>query len=259
MQERAGRRVAAVERALAVLDALAAAGGAAVGVNELARTCEINASTVSRLLGTLAAHGMVERDADSGRYRLGLHVVTLADAALARRDLRGLARPYLERLVAATGETATLSLAAGAEAVTADFVPSPRSIASVARVGRPSLAHATAVGQVVLAFTPGALERLPARLARYTANTVTDRAKLAARVAQVRAQGHAGVEGEREDGLNALAVPVIDHGGALAGVIGLQGPERFDVDARARALPLARAAADALSAALGAHPERPRP
>ena len=49
----AARHVAAVERAFTVLDALA--DGGELGTNEIARRTGINASTVSRLLATLAS------------------------------------------------------------------------------------------------------------------------------------------------------------------------------------------------------------
>jgi IclR family acetate operon transcriptional repressor len=66
--------VAAVQRALAVLDGLAEAGGEA-GTNELARRTGVNASTVSRLLATLADAGLVEQLEATGRYRLGVRLV----------------------------------------------------------------------------------------------------------------------------------------------------------------------------------------
>ena len=65
----ATRHVAAVERAVAVLDVLAAAGE--LGTNEVARRTGLNASTASRQLATLAAAGLVAHVEGSGRYRLG--------------------------------------------------------------------------------------------------------------------------------------------------------------------------------------------
>ena len=145
----AARRVAAVSRALAVMDALAAGGE--LGTNEIARRTGVNASTVSRLLATLASSGYVDQAAN-GRYRLGIRLVQLGNAVVDRLDLRELSRPELERLVADVGETATLSVAGGYEAVTVDFVQSPSSVQGVAQLGRPSVAHATATGKVLLAF-----------------------------------------------------------------------------------------------------------
>src|SRR5262245_56000189 len=100
------RHVAAVERAVAVLDALSAEE---LGTNEVARRTGLTPSSASRQLATLAAAGLVERVEATGRYRLGLRLVELGNAALARLDMRELARPHLRALVEATGETATLS------------------------------------------------------------------------------------------------------------------------------------------------------
>ena len=89
------RHVASVERALAVLEALAD-GSPELGTNELARRTGINASTVSRLLATLAGAGFVEHIPENGRYRLGIRLLQLGNAVLARLDLRDIARPHLQ-------------------------------------------------------------------------------------------------------------------------------------------------------------------
>jgi DNA-binding IclR family transcriptional regulator len=151
----ARRSVGSVTRAVALLDALAASESG-LGVNELARRIGVNASTASRLLATLQESGLVTRQGGGGPYRLGLRLVALADRVLAQQDLRALARPLLMRLVDDTGETATLSLPGDDSAITVDFVPSPSSVVSMARVGRPSIPHATAAGKVMLAFAEGA-------------------------------------------------------------------------------------------------------
>jgi IclR family acetate operon transcriptional repressor len=234
-----------VERATRVLDALADAGRD-VGTNELARATGVNASTVSRLLATLHAGGYVEHVADTGRYRLGPRLLRLGAAALARVDVRGIARPWLERLVELTGETATLSLPGEAEAITIDFVLGHSSVVSVARVGRPSVAHATAVGKVMLAFGPRGPEHLAAAaLVRFTPRTIVDPEALAREVAAVRDRGYAMVSAEREPDLAAVAAPARDRHGRLAAILGVQGPlARFDAAAREAALPeLVRAAA----------------
>lgn len=246
-----GRPVAAVERALALLDALAAEPDG-LGVNALARRIGVSPSTASRLLGTLERGRLVERPPDGGPYRLGLHLVALADGALARLDVREQARPRLRALVAATGETATLSVAAGAgEAVTVDFVPGGSSVLSMARLGRPSIAHATAAGKVLLAFgRDGAPSR--GRLEPYTERTITDPAALAAEIERVRAQGWAEAAGEREPDLNALAAPILGRRDELAAILGLQGPAaRLDGDRRAAVLPSVLAAAAEISLAIG--------
>jgi IclR family acetate operon transcriptional repressor len=246
----ATRHLAAVERATAVLDALGTTT-ADMGTNELARATGINASTVSRLLATLAAAGYVEHVADTGRYRLGTRLVQLSQAVLARLDVRQVARPQLEALVEQTGETATLSLPSDHDAITADFVPGRASVISVARVGRPSIPHCTAVGKVMLAFGRHGTDALAETLIPFTPRTITDRARLDTELDAVRRDGVATAVGERESDLNAIAAPVFDARG-LAGIIGLQGPAgRFDGAALEAAAEPLREAAHAATLALG--------
>lgn len=212
--------MATVERAVAVLHALADSAGD-LGNNEIARHTGINPSTVSRLLATLAQDELVTRVTDTGRFRLGPRLVELGNAALARVDMRQLCRPHLVALTEATGETATLSVPYEEGTITVDFVQSPSSVRSVAQVGRPSIAHATATGKVFLAYA-GTIPAGP--LPSYTRRTITDVAALAAEVAASRERGWAQAVGEREDDLNALAAPVRGAGAVLTAVLGLQGP-----------------------------------
>jgi IclR family acetate operon transcriptional repressor len=244
------RHVAAVERAFAVIDALA--DGQELGTNEIARRTGINASTVSRLLATLAAARFVEHVAETGRYRLSLRLVELGNAVLGRLDLRALARPHLQALVRETGETATLSAPGEHDAVTVDFAHSSSGVQSVAQLGRPSVGHATAAGKVMLAF--GDVELPADPLQTFTRRTVPTRADLVAELQRVRRRGHAEAREEREADLAAIAAPVFDSRGDLVAILGVQGPAaRFDGRAMRAAVPDLVAHAGALSAELGLH------
>jgi DNA-binding IclR family transcriptional regulator len=237
-----------VARALAILDALAESDSG-LGVNELARRIDVNASTASRLLRTLQDAGVVERS-PAGPYKLGLKLLALSDRVLAQLDVRERARPWLTWLVDQTGESATLSLPGGGDAITVDFVPSGSSVVSMARLGRPSVPHATATGKVMLAF--GASEAMIGELTAYTERTVTDPVALEKELDRVRETGVAEAVGEREPDLNALAVPVVGRGGELVAILGLQGPSARLPVAKRRALrdPLRKAAAE-ISRSLG--------
>jgi DNA-binding IclR family transcriptional regulator len=241
------RTVASVARALSLLEQLRDSERG-LGVNELARRIGVNASTASRLLATLEAAGMVQRDGQ-GPYRLGLGLVSLADRALARLDVQALARPALVELMEQSGETATLSVPGEREAITVDSVPSRSSVVSMARLGRPSVSHATAVGRVMLAFGGG---RLPPErdLVPFTDRTITNRVRLAAEIEAVRERGYAMVFGEREVDVNSIAAPVFDRTGSLAAILGLQGPAARLEDPT-RHLPILLESAAALTRAVG--------
>ena len=242
------RRIGAAERAITVLDTLAEAGE--LGTNEIARRTGMTPSTVSRQLGTLAASGLVERVEASGKYRPGIRLVHLANAVLARLDVREVARPHLVALVEATGETATLSVSGDDDAITVDFVPGTHQIQPVSRLGRPSIAHATSAGKIMLAFSGRELPDGPFRA--FTARTITDREQLAREIETVRARGYAQATGEREPGLSAIAAPILSARGELEAIVALQGPSaRFDSAAVKAALPLVRERAAAISRELG--------
>ena len=250
------RHVAAVERAFAVLDALA--DGGELGTNEIARRTGINASTVSRLLATLAAARFVEHVPATGRYRLSLRLVELGNAVLGRLDLRELARPHLAGARArrrARRRRSPLAgrarcdhgrlraqLVGGAErrpARPAERRPRDRGGQGDARVRRTS--------------------SLPAPpLAAFTPRTITDRER-ARRGARARAP--AGLDArrreEREEDLAAVAAPVLGQprraGRRSSASRGRRrGSTRRDAERRCRLL-LERAAA--LSAALGCRPD----
>ena len=241
----ATRQVASVQRAIAILDELAAAR-TELGTNEISRRTGINVSTISRILATLAGGGLVDHVSSTGRYRIGAGIVRLAGAV--ELDIRSLARPHLEDLATHLGETATLSVPREHEAFTLDFAQSPLSVRSVAEVGRTSVAHATAVGKVFLAHG-GTATRGP--LKAFTERTIVDPAVLDAELATIRNKGWAQAVGEREEDLNAVAVPVLARDGKLAAILGVQGPAiRFSSRAMRAAIESLGEKAAQISAAL---------
>jgi DNA-binding IclR family transcriptional regulator len=241
-------RIGATQRSVAILDVLEAE--APLGTNEIARRLGVTPSTVSRQLGTLVDSGLVEHVPETGRYRLGIRLVALANTVLARLDVRAVARPHLEALVAAVDETATLSIPGDPDAVTVDFVATEHYVRGATQLGRSSIAHATAAGKLMLACT----ERRPTTpLEAYTPRTITSLRALDAELERIRAQGWAEAYEEREPGLNAIAAPVWSSSGALVAVVTLSGPlPRFGRRAARAALPLLLEHAAAISRELGA-------
>ena len=141
-------------------------------------------------------------------------------------------------------------MAGGRDAVTVDFVASHQAVASIARIGRPSVAHATSTGKVMLAYADGAAAAAP--LEGYTDRTVTDGRRLKREIDEVRANGWAQAVKEREPDLNAIAAPVFGADGALVAILGVQGPSgRFGRKKRDAALEHLLENARALSVSLG--------
>ena len=130
------------------------------------------------------------------------------------------------------------------------LLPGTHQIQPVSRLGRPSIAHATSAGKVMLAFSGRELPEGPFRA--YTTSTITDPQALATEIEQVRERGWAQAAGEREPGLTAIAAPVHSARGELEAILALQGPStRFDENEVEKAVPLLLERADAISRELG--------
>jgi DNA-binding IclR family transcriptional regulator len=240
------RSVDVADRVASVLELLADTPEG-LGVTDVARFLDVHKTTASRLLGTLAARGLVERESGTRRYRLGTVILSLAGAAMTRLPVVSQARPELERLSASTAETVNLAVLEGRDVVYVDQVTPRQAVVMANWVGRRSPAHASSSGKVLLAFgDPNAADEiLSGRLERLTRHTVTDRARLRRLLEQVRRQGHARSAGELEEGLVSIAAPVLADGLAVAAV-SISGPN-FRIPQRDHAR-LASLAIDAAAA-----------
>jgi len=244
--------VRSVERAIAILDALAQ-GGWRTGA-EIARELKVHRSTALRLLGTLERHAMVERDPRSAKYRLGRRLPQLAGVVTGESDLRSLARPVCESLAGALGETVTLDVLVADEIVPIEQATASTSVVSVNWLGRRTPIHCTASGKVILAFGPAAVrERALGRpLERSTAHTITGGTELKAQLSEALEDGFARTYEELEVGLDAIAAPVFSAGGEVVAALDVSGPShRLRAEGRPELVRLTLDAAADLSRRLG--------
>ncbi len=220
-----GTAVRSVDRAASLLLALGEFQGEA-GVTELARRLELHKSTASRLLSTLQKRGLVEQDGDSGKYRLGLVVIRLAEHAERTLDLRAIALPELERLARLTHETAGLGVLDADQVRFVAQADGPSLIAVGDWTGRASTLHANASGKVLLASLAEreVLRIVRLGLIRYTERTLMEIEPLLADLARARRRGYATSASELENGLNAVAAPVRDARGQVIAAVEVWGP-----------------------------------
>ena len=190
------------------------------GVTELARTIGVHKSTASRLAAVLERAGLLARH--GRRYRLGLETVRLGALALRRFDVVEAMRPAMDKLSQQTGETINLAVPDGTGILNVAEVPATFILGcSSGWTGRRTRPHAVANGKVLLAH--GAIP-VPRHLERYTDQTITEPEVLAAELARVRASGYATAIGELEDGLVAVAAPVLDVAGRCVAALSVSGP-----------------------------------
>jgi len=259
-----GNAVRSVDRAASLLLALGESQGEA-GVTELARRLGLHKSTASRLLATLEKRGLVEQDDETGKYRLGLVVIRLAERAERTLDLRSIGLPELERLARLTHETTGLGVLEADNLLTVAQADGPNLIAVGDWTGRTTPLHCVASGKVLMAALA---EREVLRIVRRGLSSCTERTLVALEplleeLARVRRRGYAVALGEYEAGLNAVAAPVHDARGNVIAAVDIWGPSSRVTPRRIPELAAqVREAATAISARLGAGApplEQPRP
>ncbi len=245
-----------VDRAISILQVLARHGTA--GVTEIAGELGIHKSTAFRLLATLDARGLVEQNAERGRYQLGYGMVQLAAGAAKTGDLSLLGSPLCRELAETVGETVDVAVHDGRWVVSVDQAIGAAAVTTVNWVGQRSPVHATSAGKVFLAHMPP--DQLDAVLAEdlewYTPHTVVDPIVLRKQLGLVRDRGFACTSEEYEMGLAAIAAPIRSIDGGVVAAVTVSGPTfRVNEDTIPGLAKHVLAAADEISQRNG-HPKR---
>lgn len=211
----------AIERAIAILTCFD--GSSDLGVSELAEQVGITVSTAHRIVRALVAGGLLDQDPDTERYHLGLTTAVLGQLALDRLGLSR-AAPAVEALAADTGEAVNLGVRVADDVLVVLHVPSTHPLRFEQRTGTRVPLHASAMGKALLAFgeQPPALDGYDYH--RYTSSSITSAGRLSAALEGVRERGYAVNDEERNVGVRAVAVPVLDGRRRAVAAIAIQGP-----------------------------------
>ena len=249
-----GTAVKSAKRSLDILE-LIMEYEAGLTFTEIGALLELPRSSLYGLLTTLVSSGWLSFDADRKRYGLGLRTLEAGNAYLRAQDLPSRAKPLMERIRDAVDETVQLSQLSGRFNVYVEKVDGRQALVLASAVGRRLPAHATGVGKVLLAHLPReTLERLfeGVALERFTKCTITSKAALYRRLAEIRELGYGTDDEEYSVGVRCIAVPVRDRHGGVVAAMSVSAPAiRFDKRSAEQARVLLLNAAAELSAAIG--------
>ncbi len=209
---------------LKVIEALAAAP-AGLGVTRLGQLLGMPKARIHRHLTMLREHGYVDQDPRNNHYRVGWQMFLLGRACTSRFDVMSLAKPVLERLRDAVGQTIVISTYSDEEVVVIDVLRGTAPVEISLRSGTRFQHNTVAQGKIVLAFAP---ERVCQRfldqpLQPSTPRTITDPDRLRAEIELVRRRGWADAPEELYIGVNALAAPLRQANGELFGTVAIIG------------------------------------
>ena len=253
MTEKSSEPVRAIAKACTLLDLLTEAKRP-LSLGELTQSSGWAKSTVYGLLSSMRSCGLVEQDAQSGRYTLGVRLFEYGSAVSYTRNIIALSREPMERLVKATGESASLSMLDRGEALVLAHAEADSSFHIVSETGAHLPAFCTAQGKVLLSALSdaGARRIFETQFQQFTPHSVSNADALLTELKTVRETGCAIENGEFKIGVRGVAAPIKDHTGAVRYALGLIGMfRRVDSDEFRAATAEVRKTAAAISDALG--------
>ena len=253
MATKGNEPVRSITKACTILDLLANAKRP-MALGELTTATGWAKSTVYGLLSSMRTCGLVEQDAQSGQYSLGVRLFEYGSAVSSTRNIISLAKEPMQRLVDATNESAALSMLDRGETLVLTHAEPDSSFHIVSETGAHLPAFCTAQGKVLLSELSNASVRriFETRYQPYTRHTVADGETLLAELKTVREHGYAIENGEFRVGIRGVAAPIRDHSGTIRYALGLIGMfRRIDSDEFRAATAEVRKTAAALSKALG--------
>lgn len=233
-RERGG--VQSVERTLDILEALVELGSE-VGLVEISQAVSLPLATVHRLLGTLITRGYVKQNRQNRKYALGFRALQMGSDMRQRFSLRLEARPFLQRLMQRSGESANLAVLDDGEIVYIDQAQSSRILRMFTQIGNRLPAHSTGSGKVMLAYaSPDAVDGILRRhgLPGRTQHTIVDQQAFRKELEHIRELGYAVDDEEQEEGVRCIAVPVRDESAHVVASLSISGPATRLNDAQMR-------------------------
>jgi IclR family KDG regulon transcriptional repressor len=221
-------------------------------LSEISDRLGLARSSTHGLVRTLHARGYLVQDGGR-RFHLGARLIQLGLNAADRLDLRSAARPPLERLVAATQDTALLVVPDQGNLLYVDRILSDaRDVRTDPRVSSRSPLHCSSLGKALLAAMDDASVMKiidVVGLERATQYSIVDSDALLADLARTRARGYAVDQQEALLGVFCVGAPVRDHTRHPIGAISLSTIKDFFDPARTG--PQVVAAAVEISRAMG--------
>jgi DNA-binding IclR family transcriptional regulator len=195
------------------------------GVTYLAEALGVPKARVHRHLTALRQEGYVVQNARTSRYRIGWRLFLLGQKLVRQFDVIGLARPVMEELRDAVGQTIVISTFTESDVVVLDVVRGRSPLEILLHPGTQFRLHTVAQGKIALAYGPPEQRdaALAAPLDACTPHTITDPMRLSHELALVRERGWADAPEEVFLGVNALAAPIRQGDGSLFGTLAIVG------------------------------------
>jgi DNA-binding IclR family transcriptional regulator len=196
-------------------------------LTQISREINLPKSTTHRILAGLVDKGLIYKEPDGHRFRLGYQLILWGTLAQQSIDLRNVALPILKELSSITGETVVLSTRDGNFGIWIEQIEGDHAIRLARRVGIRLRLHAGASSKVLWAFLPeNEIEKILTQidLVQLQSNTITDKERMMEELHSIRQRGYSTSFEETDPGAMGVAAPVYDHNGYPVAGIGIVAP-----------------------------------
>jgi len=227
--------IQAIDRAAKVLSSLQ--GARHLGITDLAAALELPPSTVHGIVKSLQEHGLVAKEPGSNRYMLGPALLKLSNVYLDTLDVRARAMRWTQELARRTGLSTRLGAELFDEVIIIHHNLRPDGTQQMPETGLSIPAHASAMGKVLLAYSPEAADLVllggsgvlgaagsGGSLRSLTGDTITDVATLRMQLAHIAERGIATEEDEAVLGESSVAAPIVDSSGRVIAAVAVVMP-----------------------------------
>lgn len=254
-----GNSVSAVVRVFGILEELAKEPELQLG--DLASRLYMSKSTIFRFLQTMKELGYVTQDSATGSYALTVKLFETGSHALNLKELTRAANTPMLELSELIGETIHLAILdkQAKSMLYVHKVDTDYSQSMFSRIGKKAPLHCTGIGKLLLAYSSDKvfselMEGYDFRL--FTAATHASEDSLRQEIMRIRELGYSEDNGEHEESIHCIAVPVWDRFGEIAAGLSISWPVfRYKEQMKSDYLEKLFSSAAVISSALGYYPE----
>ncbi|MEP3247726.1 MAG: IclR family transcriptional regulator C-terminal domain-containing protein [Sneathiella sp.] len=247
-------QVQSLTRALSILNVIAE-NSSGLTLTGISRALGLAPSTTHRLLTTLQEERYVQYDRDNSHWQIGMQAFVTGNGFLSSRDLVGVARPFMRRMMEENGETVNLAISEGDDVIYMAQVESREMMRVYSKPGNKVPLHCSGVGKAIMMLMPRTdIERIAAQkgLPKLTDKTLTDLVSLKAELMQSKKQGFAVDDEEHAVGLRCVASVIYDEYAEPLAALSISGPAaRISAERLKELGETVRQFAESITAALG--------
>lgn len=221
--------VQTLDRTFDIIELLAAAPNG-MGVTEIGQKIGLHKSTVYRLINALVQRGYLEKEQNTGLYKIGLKFIEISSLYIRQIELKTEAVPFMRHLSELTGQVTHLAILDETEVVYIEKIDVIQNLRMYSQIGKRIPVYCSALGKVLLSGQNSDYqERIIKKInyIRHTENTITDAESLKNELEKTRQRGWAIDDEEHEPGIRCIAAPVKDFTGKVIAALSLSGSKNI--------------------------------